>query len=124
VLAVLAQRWTSRTLALRPSLWVDSPDSRAIRPVLMALLPREIVVPDTLARIIRSKLEDGTLPCEEPNRLRAGIGSGEPCTACERPIPPSQTEYEPQYNNRATIRLHLGCHGLWEAERRRRRDDE
>jgi len=80
-------------------------------------------VPEVLARIIRSKLEDGTLPHEEPNRLRASIGSGELCTACERPIPPSQTEYEPQYHSRATIRLHLGCYGLWDAERRRR-DDE
>jgi hypothetical protein len=41
------------------------------------------------------------------------------CAACGKAI--LFTEYEPQYiDNRAAIRFHVGCHALWEAERRRR----
>jgi len=79
-------------------------------------------VPKTLAEIAREKLHTGTLPREDPLKLWAGIGTGKPCAVCEKQILPSQTEYEPQYyDDRARIFLHVGCHGLWEVERRRRR---
>ncbi|PYO19610.1 MAG: hypothetical protein DMD85_18030 [Candidatus Rokuibacteriota bacterium] len=74
----------------------------------------------SLAMMVSKKVEAGTLPTEAPVKLWAGNGRGEPCTACEQPILKSQAEYEPQYDGRAPIRLHVGCHGLWEAERRRR----
>ena len=32
----------------------------------------------------------------------------------------SQVEFEPQCEGRAAVRLHVGWHGLWEAERHRR----
>jgi hypothetical protein len=36
------------------------------------------------------------------------------------PIVPAQVEYEFIVGDGRTIRFHLGCAGLWEAERRRR----
>ena len=76
----------------------------------------------TLADLVREKLHAGTLPLDDPLKVWAGIGSGNPCSACERPILQSQTEYDVQYyDGRPPVRLHVGCHGLWEGERRRRR---
>jgi len=76
----------------------------------------------SLAMMVWKKVEAGTLPTEAPVKLWAGNGRGDPCTACEQPILKSQVEYEPAYDGRAPIRLHIGCHGLWEGERRRRYD--
>ena len=75
----------------------------------------------SLAEMVRDKLATGTLPLEDPVKLWAGHGRGQPCAACEQPILEAQVEYEPQYEGRQPIRLHAGCHGLWEAERHRRR---
>jgi hypothetical protein len=75
---------------------------------------------DVLARTIRSKIADGTLPRENPARLRTGIGDGTPCAACDRTILPSQMEVQADYDDKhQTIHFHTGCHGLWEAERNR-----
>ena len=74
-------------------------------------------VPKSLADLVRDKLDAGTLPRESPVKLWAGKGRG---TACTEPILKAQVEYEPQYDGRAPIRLHVGCHGLWQAERRLR----
>ena len=77
-------------------------------------------MPRPLAEMVRGKVDGGVLPLEAPVKLWAGKGRGAPCTACDEPILRTQAEYEPQYDGRAPIRLHIGCHGLWEAERRRR----
>jgi len=77
-------------------------------------------LPKSLANRVRDKLDGGTLPHDSPVKLWAGQGRGQLCTVCELAILPSQVEYEPQYDGRPPIRLHTGCHGLWEAERRRR----
>ena len=75
------------------------------------------------AEMIRIKLDNGMLPKDAPPKLWAGTGSGKACSACEELIAPAQHEYELQYDDaRASIRFHLRCHGLWEAERRRRGD--
>jgi hypothetical protein len=75
------------------------------------------------AEVIRDKLYAGALPHDDPVRLRPGIGSGEACSACGQPILPAQTEVEPQWDDgRPIIVLHMGCLGLWQAERRRRDD--
>jgi hypothetical protein len=67
--------------------------------------------------MIRAKIAATTLPREEPVKLWVGSGSGHLSSACETPILASQSEYEPDYaDGRAPIRLHLGCHGLWEAD--------
>lgn len=78
-------------------------------------------MPNTLAEIVRAKLHAGTLPCEEPLKVWFSVGTGNSCAACEQPILPLQTECEPEYyDERPSIRLHVACHGVWEAERRRR----
>ena len=86
----------------------------------MLVAPLEGAVPKSLADLVRDKLDAGTLPHESPVKMWAGNGRGAPCTACDEPILRAQVEYEPQYDGRAPIRLHVGCHGLWQAERRRR----
>lgn len=74
-----------------------------------------------LSDIVREKIDAGVLPLDSPVKLWAGLGSGKLCTLCEQAIHPGQPEYEPQYaDGRRVILLHAGCHGLWEAERRRR----
>jgi len=77
-------------------------------------------VPKSLADLVRDKLDAGTLPHDSPVKLWAGHGRGQLCTVCEQPILTSQVEYEPQYDGHPPVRLHVGCHSLWEAERRRR----
>lgn len=69
--------------------------------------------------MIRQKLADGRLPLHAPVKTWAGYGRGDSCSACELPILPAQAEYEFEAEGQ-TYRLHPGCHGLWEAERRRR----
>jgi hypothetical protein len=78
-------------------------------------------VPKSLAEIVRDKLDAAVLRVDRPVKLWAGLGTGELCIACERPILPAQTEYELQYDDgRPTIRLHVGCYGLWQSELIRR----
>jgi len=80
-----------------------------------------VAMSKSLAEIVRDKVDSGVLPLDAPVKLWAGLGSGQRCSVCEQPILAAQAEYEPQYDDgRAVIRFHAGCHGLWEAERRRR----
>jgi hypothetical protein len=72
-----------------------------------------------LAETIRRKLGTGALPTRDPVQVRLGYGRGQPCSACEHPIPLSEPEYEFDAGKGRTVRLHLECYGLWEAERRR-----
>jgi hypothetical protein len=65
---------------------------------------------------IHAKVEDGRLPLELPARF----GSEKPCDGCGEAISSSQVEYEFESREGRTIRLHLGCASLLEAERRRR----
>ena len=76
----------------------------------------------SLRDVIRRKLDDGTLPLERPeHKIYAGYGRGATCDACGDPILPAQVEYELNYPDQdRTLRLHLGCAGLWEAMRLRR----
>jgi len=78
-----------------------------------------------LAQMVHAKLVLGVLPGENPVKLWAGMGSGQPCTACERPIMESEPEYEPQYDGaRAAIRLHVECHRIWEVARAQRQSTQ
>jgi len=72
------------------------------------------------AEVVREKLEAGTLPHDDPDRLWPRNGSGKACSACGHPILPAQTEFEPEWDdNRPIVVFHIGCLGLWQAERRR-----
>ena len=72
-----------------------------------------------LADLIRWKLDEHRLPHEDPGKVRAGYGSLAPCDACESEIFPAHVEYSFTINH-VFYRLHIGCFGLWEAERIRR----
>jgi len=72
-----------------------------------------------LADLIRVKLDERRLPREDPDKVRSGYGSAVPCDACEARIRPAQVEYSFAING-AFYRFHIGCFGLWEAERIRR----
>jgi hypothetical protein len=76
--------------------------------------------PPQAAKLIRDRLNSGRLPCGVPTRMWAGFGTGQSCDGCDEPIVPAQVEYEFIVGDGRTIRFHLGCAGLWEAERRRR----
>ena len=75
----------------------------------------------SIADMIRTKLDAGTLPLHAPIKLWAGIGTGEPCSGCEQPILESEPEYEPQYDDvHPAIRFHAGCHNVWDEARQQR----
>ena len=66
---------------------------------------------------IREKIAHGMLPRMPPAKMWAGHGEGHICAGCEQAIQPDQIEYE--FANGETIRMHIGCAALWDAERRR-----
>ena len=76
--------------------------------------------PPQAAKLIRDRLDSGRLPSVAPIRMWAGFGTGQLCDGCDEPIVPAQVEYEFNAADGCTVRFHLGCAGLWEAERRRR----
>ena len=69
-----------------------------------------------IADEIRRKLDEGLLPRSKPEKIFGGNGFGEPCTACGDPILPAQVLYEFDEPIFGTVRFHVGCLGLWEAE--------
>jgi len=59
-------------------------------------------------------IDGGELPAVIAKTIHAGYGSGLQCHACGRSITPEQLEYEVLIPRR--LRLHLGCHVLWQIE--------
>ena len=77
--------------------------------------------PPDAAEKIRTRLDQGILPRDAPAKMWVGFGTYRPCSACDEKIFPAQVEYEfVDASDGLNIRFHLGCAGLWEAERRRR----
>ena len=61
---------------------------------------------------IRTMVETGVLPCDEPEKTWAGKGEGKYCAACGQRI--SQTEFEFEVDVAGTtLRLHRLCHQFW-----------
>ena len=71
---------------------------------------------NSLARCIRGKLADGTLPRERQGELWVGYGNGARCDGCDRTITPNHVEHEVVAGGR-TLRLHLDCLYVWEHAR-------
>ena len=69
---------------------------------------------------ILSKLDSGDLPRNAPKKMFASYGHGHPCSGCGEVIYAAQVEYEMDYGDGVTCRMHLGCAALWDAECRRR----
>lgn len=65
---------------------------------------------------VRSLVLTGQLPCEEPDTVWAGRGTGTLCIACREVIEASEVEYEVELPNGVTMRLHRACHVIWEEE--------
>lgn len=76
--------------------------------------------PEHAAKMIRDKLDAGLLPKEVEARMFAGYGDGKLCDGCELAIARSQVEWEFTTPQGQSVRFHLGCAALWEADRRRR----
>ena len=65
-----------------------------------------------LAERIRAKIEAGTLPLNIPvKKTYAGYGKENPCSGCGEKVYRGQVEYEGETDG-ATLRFHIGCHGL------------
>jgi len=73
----------------------------------------------SLADKVRSKLRTGALPRDEPLKLWTGYGTEQKCVCCDAPILRRQVEYEPEMPDGRRFKMHIGCHGLWVAERMR-----
>src|SRR5262245_5216634 len=74
-----------------------------------------------LAAAARERLESGLLPRVKAARTWGGRGSGLTCSLCDEPILESDPEMELEFDGTATartLRFHLQCHSVWEAERR------
>lgn len=72
-----------------------------------------------MASPIRERLADGRLPVDKPRKTWAGNGTNRLCHGCDQIILRAQIEYEIDMEDRHIFRLHVGCLGLWQAERSR-----
>jgi hypothetical protein len=71
---------------------------------------------DAASARIMDKLWQGTLPADDPVRLRGGLGSGLPCDGCDAVIASSEPEHEVEMpDGRTLLRFHVACTGLWRA---------
>jgi hypothetical protein len=64
---------------------------------------------------IRRMVESAEIPCDDPETIWAGKGTGERCVACARPIAGTEIEYEVELAAQ-TYRLHRACFVIWEEE--------
>ena len=74
--------------------------------------------------IIRTRLETGTLRSAPPAPTWAGPGAQKPCDGCSSLIDNHDTEFEIVFHDGRAVRLHAGCHVVWEEERHRDREED
>lgn len=81
-------------------------------------MPTESQLQDAALRAgISRRLDEGQLPLVLTKTISVGFGSGAECLACGQIISGEQIEYQafgPRYG--AALRLHWGCHVLWQLE--------
>src|SRR5205823_9570881 len=88
--------------------------SRAPSKVLLFKAPH---MEQKLSDLMKQKIDDGTLPISDPTtKVYAGYGRGFRCAVCDKTIVPALVEYEFEMEGHSFF-FHLGCYGLWEAER-------
>ena len=71
-----------------------------------------------LTDLIRQKLDDGTLPRDEPAKAWEAYGSLLPCDACGTRVLRRQIEYSFTIGSKF-FRFHAPCYEVWGTERRR-----
>lgn len=80
-------------------------------------MPTESQLQDATLRLqIRERIQSGRLPLMFPQEIYAGRGEGNLCPACDQPITSSEIEYEVDAGSHGALRLHLGCHAIWQME--------
>ena len=67
---------------------------------------------DDIRARIRAMLRTGDLECDDSGRVWGGSGSGKRCAGCLAPIPPSDVEYEADFNGHV-LHFHMRCHEIW-----------
>lgn len=70
-----------------------------------------------LRRLIKAKLDDGSLPHQGIPRVWGRRGQGESCTACEAIITEVQLLME-GIGTASGVKFHVKCFHMWDAERR------
>ena len=63
--------------------------------------------------LIPDKLLSGLLPTVRPLTMWAGLGNGRLCDGCGRSITPTDVEYELEFADKQTLRLHKDCFVIW-----------
>jgi hypothetical protein len=88
------------------------------------------LTPEQRQRVLDA-ITAGRLRLDAPTKMYAGFGGGRTCDGCGEVIDSTQVEHEAYYENGRdgasageALHLHLGCAGLWDAERRRRQDED
>jgi hypothetical protein len=76
---------------------------------------------EELGVLAKRRIEAGELPCYRVRHIWGSHGSGACCSLCDQPIRAEEIEYEvasgPEAHERAqTLRFHLACHAIWQAE--------
>jgi hypothetical protein len=66
---------------------------------------------DAASARIMDKLWQGTLPADDPVRLRGGLGSGLPCDGCDAVIASSEPEHEVEMPDGRTPAVPCRLHG-------------
>jgi len=80
---------------------------------------------DELRQAARERLNRGELPRLSPERIWINRGEGDNCSLCGEIIPPSEREYELQFEMQfglgrrelVSFRFHTRCHAIWQVER-------
>jgi hypothetical protein len=72
--------------------------------------------PTDVRRLIREKIVAQSLPCRPCRAIWAGPGAGMPCAGCDRPILPTEIEFECEQPGGGLLRFHQACYLNWEEE--------
>ena len=73
-----------------------------------------------LAEDIHDRVGRCLLPPYIPLKIEVSLGNGQPCSACNQPIP-RRARVLPALDDAGIFRFHLDCLGLWMADLRKRR---
>jgi hypothetical protein len=69
--------------------------------------------------LVRARVQDlikaGVVPCDDPEKVWAGRGTGTHCVGCGEPIQASDVEYEVVLDG-SVFRVHRDCFIVWREE--------